>query len=37
MAISRELDDRGITTFAKTGAALGMPSAEAVKLMSRHQ
>jgi hypothetical protein len=37
MAIGHELDDRGITTPAEIGAALGMPAAEAVKLMSRHQ
>jgi hypothetical protein len=37
MAIGRELDERGITTPAAIGAALGMPPAEAVKLMTRHQ
>ena len=37
MAIGRELDDRGITTPATIGAALGMPAAEATKLLSRHQ
>jgi hypothetical protein len=37
MAIGHELDDRGITTPAEIGAALGMPAAEAVKLMTRHQ
>jgi hypothetical protein len=37
MAIGHELDDRGITTPAEIGAALGMPANEAVKLMSRHQ
>ena len=37
MAIGRELEDRGITTPAAIGAALGMPAAEAVKLMNRHQ
>jgi hypothetical protein len=37
MAIGRELDDRGITTPAEIGVALGMPAAEAVKLMTRHQ
>ena len=37
MAIGRELDERGITTPAEIGAALGMPAAEAVKLMTRHQ
>jgi hypothetical protein len=37
MAIGHELDDRSITTPAEIGAALGMPAAEAVKLMTRHQ
>jgi hypothetical protein len=37
MAIDRELDDRGITTPAEIGTAVGMPAAEAVKLMTRHQ
>ena len=37
MAIGRELDERGITTPAAIGAALGMPAAEAAKLLSRHQ
>jgi hypothetical protein len=37
MAIGRELDERGITTPAAIGAALGLPPAEAVKLMTRHQ
>jgi hypothetical protein len=37
MAINRELDERGITTPAEIGEALGMPAAEAVKLMARHQ
>ena len=37
MAIGRELDDRGITTPAGIGAALGMPPAEATKLLTRHQ
>jgi hypothetical protein len=37
MAIGRELDERGITTPAAIGAALGMPAAEATKLLSRHQ
>jgi hypothetical protein len=37
MAINRELDERGITTPAEIGEALGMPAAEAVKLMTRHQ
>ena len=33
MLIGRELDDRGITTPAAIGAALGMPAAEATKLL----
>ena len=37
MLIFRELENRGITTPAEIGAALGMPAAEAVKLMTRHQ
>jgi hypothetical protein len=37
MAIGRELDDRGITTPAEIGVALGMPRAEATKLLTRHQ
>jgi hypothetical protein len=37
MTIGRELDDRGITTPAEIGAALGMPAAEASKLLTRHQ
>jgi hypothetical protein len=37
MAIGRELDDRGITTPTEIGAALGMPAAEATKLLTRHQ
>ena len=41
MAIRRELDERGITTpaaiGAATGAAIGIPAAEAQKLMTRHQ
>lgn len=37
MLIGRELDDRGITTPAGIGEALGMPAAEAVKLLTRHQ
>ena len=31
-----ELEERGITTPAEIGAVLGMPAAEAVKLMNRH-
>lgn len=37
LAIGPELDDRGITTPAAIGAALGMPPAEATKLLTRHQ
>ena len=37
MAIGRELDERGITTPAEIGAALGMPTAEATKLLTRRQ
>src|SRR4051812_49410464 len=37
MAIGRELDERGITTPAAIGAALGMPAAEATKLLTRRQ
>jgi hypothetical protein len=37
MLIFQELDKRGITTPADIGAALGMPPAEAVELMIRHQ
>jgi hypothetical protein len=37
MAISRELDERGITTPAAIGAALGMPAAEATSLLTRQQ
>jgi hypothetical protein len=37
MAIGRELEERGITTPAAIGAALWMPTAEANKLLTRHQ
>jgi hypothetical protein len=37
MAIGRELDDRGITTPAAIGEALGMSTAEATKLMTHRQ
>ncbi|MBL6458849.1 hypothetical protein JMJ55_26305 [Belnapia sp. T6] len=37
MAIGRELDNRGITTPAGIGAALGMPPAEAASLLNRRQ
>jgi hypothetical protein len=37
MLIFRELDERGITTPAAIGDALGMPAAEATKLLRGHQ
>jgi hypothetical protein len=37
MVISRELDERGITTPAAIGEALGMPAAEATKLLTGRQ
>jgi hypothetical protein len=37
MAIDRELEDRGITTPAAIGTALGMPAADAAKLLGRCQ
>ena len=37
MAIGRELDERGITTPAEIGVALGMPAAEATGLLARNQ
>ena len=37
MAIGRELDERGISEPAAIGAALGLPAAEAAKLLTRHQ
>ena len=37
MMIGRELDDRGITTPAGIGEALGMPAEEATKLLTRRQ
>ena len=37
MLIGRELEDRGITTPAAIGAALGMPAREATSLLTRHQ
>lgn len=37
MAIGRELDDRGVTTPAGIGAALGLPPAEAASLLNRKQ
>ena len=37
MAIGQELDNRGVTTPAAIGEALGMPAAEAQKLLTRRQ
>jgi hypothetical protein len=37
MAIGRELEERGVTDPAAIGAALGLPAAEATKLLTRHQ
>ena len=37
MLIWRELDERGITTPAAIGEALGMPAAEVTRLLTRHQ
>jgi hypothetical protein len=37
LAIGRELEDRGITTPAAIGEALGMPAQDATKLLTRHQ
>ena len=37
MAIGRELEERGITDPAAIGAALGLPAAEAAKLLTRHR
>ncbi|MDO9714030.1 hypothetical protein [Paracraurococcus lichenis] len=37
MAIGRYLDDRGITTPAAIGEAIGMPAKEAQALMTRHR
>jgi hypothetical protein len=37
MLIFREMDERGITTPAAIGEALGMPPAEASKLLRGHQ
>ncbi|MBL6082679.1 hypothetical protein JMJ56_32465 [Belnapia sp. T18] len=37
MAIGRELDERGITRPAEIGTALGLPPAEATKLLTGHQ
>ena len=37
MAIGRKLEEHGITTPVAIGAALGMPGAEAIRLLIRHQ
>jgi hypothetical protein len=37
MLIGHELEERGITTPAGIGEALGMPAAEATKLLRGHQ
>ena len=37
MAIGRELDDRGITDPHAIADALGMPTREVAKLLTRHQ
>jgi hypothetical protein len=37
MAIGHELDERGITTPAAIGEALGMPAPEATKLLTERQ
>ena len=37
MAIDRALEERGVTDPAAIGAALGLPAAEATKLLTRHQ
>jgi hypothetical protein len=37
MAIGQELDDRGITTPAAIGEALGMPAKDAQGLLNRRQ
>jgi hypothetical protein len=37
VTIFRELDERGITTPAEISEALGMPVAEATKLLRGHQ
>ena len=37
MAIWRALDDQGITTPTAIGAALGMPAAEATRLLTAHR
>jgi len=37
VTIGRELEERGITTSAAIAEALGMPTLEATKLLTRHQ
>ena len=37
MAIWRALDERGVTTPADIGLAVGMPAAEATRLLTRRQ
>ena len=37
MAIGRELEERGVADPAAIGAALGLPAAEATKLLTRHR
>ncbi len=37
MAIWRVLDDRGISSAAEVGEALGMPAPAAISLLARHQ
>ena len=37
MAIGRELEERGVTDPATIGAALGLPAAEATRLLTRRQ
>lgn len=37
MLIGRELEDRGVTTPAAIGEALGMAAADATSLLTRHQ
>jgi hypothetical protein len=37
VTVGRELEERGMTTPAEIGAVLGMPAAEAAKLLTRHQ
>ena len=37
MAIGRVLDDRGLSSPAEVGEALGLPAAAATSLLTRHQ